>query len=161
MLIYGICVLSSNLLTTITIMAFATGKSVSDRMYRTNADCIIVSADGLKMVIDDDLVCSLPHLLVSFICICKTASLITIFQASHIVRCTLIVSLLVPRSLPGALWCPLGLWRDAYHRPHWPQQCLFTWAFQSRKSSSGVGSAVYSSNYLLEFWVEVAVSDLV
>ena len=39
-------------------MAFVTGKSVSDRSFRTNINYDIVSADGLSIVIDDDRVCS-------------------------------------------------------------------------------------------------------
>lgn len=48
-------------------MAFATGKSGSDRLFRTNVNCGIVSADGRRMVIDDDRVCSIPHLQIAFL----------------------------------------------------------------------------------------------
>lgn len=48
-------------------MAFATGKSASDRPFRTNINCDIVSADGLSMVIDDDRVGGRSHLLLNSI----------------------------------------------------------------------------------------------
>lgn len=47
-------------------MAFATGKSTSDGLFRTNTNCNIVSADGRSMVIDDDRVCGIPHLQIPF-----------------------------------------------------------------------------------------------
>ena len=59
-------------------MAFATGKSASDGLFRTNINCNLVSADGRSMVIDDDRVCSRSHLLLDL-----TLSLKNLMLATH------------------------------------------------------------------------------